>query len=76
MLIRDNAYQGIHDMTVVAKALVNAFYGIPPKHSYFNGCSTGGRPGLSEAQWYPADYDGILSGAPAINWAQLHVEQM
>ncbi len=76
MLIRDNAYLGIHDMTVVAKALVNAFYGTPPQHSYFNGCSTGGRQGLSEAQRYPADYDGILSGAPAINWTKLHGEQM
>ena len=75
-LIRDNAYLGIHEMTVTGKALVEAFYGVPARHSYFNGCSTGGRQGLSEAQRYPADYDGILSGAPAINWTRLHVEQM
>jgi hypothetical protein len=76
MLIRDYAYLGIHEMTVTGKALVEAFYGRPAQHSYFNGCSTGGRQGLSEAQRYPADYDGILSGAPAINWTQLHMEQM
>jgi Tannase and feruloyl esterase len=76
MLIRDNAYLGIHDMTVTAKALTAAFYGKPPRYSYFNGCSTGGRQGLSEAQRYPADYDGILSAAPAINWPKLHVEQL
>lgn len=76
MLIRDNAYLGIHDMTVTAKAVAAAFYGKPPRYSYFNGCSTGGRQGLSEAQRYPSDYDGILSGAPAINFAKLHVEQM
>jgi Tannase and feruloyl esterase len=76
LLIRDNAYLGIHEMTVMGKRLSEAFYGRAPQHSYFNGCSTGGRQGLSEAQRYPADYDGILSGAPAINWTKLHVEQM
>jgi feruloyl esterase len=74
--IRDNAYLGIHEMTVTGKALVQAFYGRPASHAYFNGCSTGGRQGLSEAQRYPADYDGILAGAPAINWTKLHIEQM
>ncbi len=64
----DNAYQGIHDMTVVGKALTTAYYGKPPKYSYFVGASTGGRQGLSEAQRFPEDYDGIVSGCPAINW--------
>ena len=64
----DNAYQGIHDMTVVGKAVTNAYYGKPPKYSYFVGASTGGRQGLSEAQRFPDDYDGIVSGCPAINW--------
>ena len=75
-LIRDNAYLGIHEMTVTGKALTREFYGNAPRYAYFNGCSTGGRQGLMEAQRYPADYDGILSGAPAINWPKLHVEQM
>jgi feruloyl esterase len=75
-LIRDNAYLGIHEMTVTGKALVAAFYGAAPRYSYFNGCSTGGRQGLSEAQRYPTDYNGVLSGAPAINWTKLHMEQM
>jgi Tannase and feruloyl esterase len=76
LLIRDNAYLGIHEMTLTGKALVQAFYGQSAHHAYFNGCSTGGRQGLSEAQRYPADYNGILAGAPAINWTRLHVEQM
>jgi hypothetical protein len=76
ILIRDNAYLGIHEMTVVGKALTAAYYGKGPRYSYFNGCSTGGRQGLSEAQRYSADYDGILSGAPAINWQKLHVAQL
>jgi len=66
--IRDNAYLGIHAMTVVGKALVQAFYGKLPRYSYFVGNSTGGRQGLMEAQRYPEDYDGIVSGCPAINW--------
>ncbi len=66
--IRNNAYLGIHEMTVVGKALATAFYGKPPRYSYFVGNSTGGRQGLMEAQRYPEDYDGILSGCPAINW--------
>jgi feruloyl esterase len=66
--IQDNAYLGIHDMTVVGKALAKAFYGKAPRYSYFVGGSTGGRQGLMEAQRYPDDYDGILSACPAINW--------
>jgi hypothetical protein len=69
-LIKDFAFLGIHDMTVVGKAVTRAFYGRAPRYSYWNGCSTGGRQGLSEAQRYPDDYDGILSAAPAINWSQ------
>ena len=75
-LIHDNAYLGIHEMTVTGKALAAAFYGAAPVRAYFNGCSTGGRQGLMEAQRYPADYDGIMSGAPAINWTRLHPEQL
>jgi hypothetical protein len=39
-LIRDNAYVGIHEMTVTGKALTQALYGVAPRYSYFNGCST------------------------------------
>src|SRR6185369_1080808 len=69
-LIRDFAYLGIHEMTVVGKAVTAAFYGRSARYTYWNGCSTGGRQGLSEAQRYPDDYDGILSAAPAINWSR------
>lgn len=69
-LIRDNAHVGIHEMTVTGKALTQALYGVAPRYSYFNGCSTGGRQGLMEAQRYPEDYNGIVSGAPAINWSR------
>jgi feruloyl esterase len=61
----DYAYRSEHDMTVTAKAIVNAFYGSAPVKSYFNGCSTGGRQALVEATKYPDDFDGIVAGAAA-----------
>ena len=48
----------------MAKALINVYYGTPPHHSYFQGCSTGGQQALVVAQRYPDDYDGILAAAP------------
>jgi feruloyl esterase len=60
---RDYIYRSIHEMTVAGKAVVKAYYGSDPRRSYFNGCSTGGGQALSQAQRYPADYDGILAGA-------------
>jgi hypothetical protein len=74
--IRDFAYQGIHDMTIVAKELTEAFYGKPAAYSYFVGGSTGGRQGMMEAQRFPGDYDGILSYFPAINWSRLVVADL
>jgi feruloyl esterase len=61
----DFAWRSEHEMTVTAKAVIQAFYGSGPKLSYWNGCSTGGRQGLKEAQMFPEDYDGIIAGAPA-----------
>lgn len=75
-LIQDNAYLGIHDMTVVGKELTKAFYGKPAKYSYFFGGSTGGRQGLSEVQRYPKDYDGIMSFFPATNWHKFLVTEL
>jgi Tannase and feruloyl esterase len=75
-LIRDNGHVGIHEMTVTGKALTEAMYGVAPRYSYFNGCSTGGRQGLMEAQRYPQDYNGIVSGAPAINWPKLMMQSL
>jgi hypothetical protein len=61
----DLGYRSEHEMTVKAKAIIAGFYGNAPKFSYWNGCSTGGRQGLREAQSYPQDYDGIIAGDPA-----------
>src|SRR5215813_14164472 len=57
--------RAVHEMTLTAKAIVDAYYGTAPKASYFNGCSTGGRQALTAAQRYPLDFDAIVAGAPA-----------
>ena len=67
----DYQYRAVHELTVVGKAITAAHYGEAPDKSYWNGCSTGGRQGLKEAQRYPADYDAIVAGAPASNWSAL-----
>jgi len=67
-LITDFAERSLREMAVTSKAIVNAYYGTAPKHSYWNGCSTGGRQGLMAVQRFPDQYDGLVIGAPAINW--------
>jgi feruloyl esterase len=63
----DFGHRAVHEMTVKAKAIAAAFYGNTPRLSYFTGCSAGGRQGMKAAQRYPADFDGIVAGAPAVN---------
>jgi hypothetical protein len=69
--VTDFGYRAVHEMTIVAKAVIKAFYGSGPKHSYFGSCSNGGRQALMEAQRFPDDYDGIIAGAPANAWTRL-----
>lgn len=57
------AHKATHGVAVAAKALIATFYGAPPAHSYFAGCSGGGREALMEAQRYPEDFDGIVAGS-------------
>ena len=68
----DFAYRAVHESTVQAKALIARFYDRGPRLSYWNGCSTGGRQGLMEAQKYPEDFDAIIAGAPANYQTHLH----
>jgi tannase/feruloyl esterase len=64
----DFDYRAVHESAEKAKAIIHAFYGKAPAHSYFSSCSNGGRQGLMEAERYPADYDGIMAGAPAVTF--------
>src|SRR5271157_1803613 len=67
----DFGWRAIHETADKGKAIAAAFYGEAPRRSYFNGCSNGGRQALMEAQRFPADYDGIVAGAPANYWTHL-----
>jgi pimeloyl-ACP methyl ester carboxylesterase len=67
-LIEDFASRSLAELTDKSRSLVAEFYGEEAEYAYWNGCSTGGRQGLMLAQRYPDAYDGILAGAPAINW--------
>ena len=74
--IDDFGYLAHHLMAVESKIVISAYYHAQARYSFWNGCSTGGRQGLSEAQRYPRDFNGILAGAPALNWDQFMVAQL
>lgn len=58
-------YRSNHLLQDTAKKIIAAYYGKPAQHSYFIGCSGGGRLGMKEVQQFPEDYDGIITGTPA-----------
>jgi feruloyl esterase len=65
----DYAFRSLHVTAEAGKMLVRAYYGGAPTRSYFEGCSTGGRQGLILAQRFPADFDGIVVGAPVLSFS-------
>lgn len=69
--IADFAHRAVHRTAEVTKVLIAAYYGRSPEYSYFVGCSNGGREALMEAQRYPADFDGIVAIAPALNFLEI-----
>jgi pimeloyl-ACP methyl ester carboxylesterase len=79
----DHAYRSIDATTQTAKFLIEAYYGQKPKHSYFVGCSTGGRQGMVFSQNFPDYYDGIIAGDPVFDleaislgeaWSVAHIK--
>jgi feruloyl esterase len=66
--IVDFGYRANHLAAEFGKALVTRFYAKPAMRAYFFGCSQGGHKGMTEAQRYPNDYDGIAIGAPVYSW--------
>jgi feruloyl esterase len=64
----DFGYRAIHETSRQARVILNAFYGKAQNQAYFVGCSDGGREALIQAQRFPEDFNGIVSGAPANNW--------
>lgn len=70
--LTDWGYRAMHGSVVLAKEIVQAYYGCESKYSYYSGCSTGGRQGLKEVEMFPEDFDGVLAGAPA--WWTSHLQ--
>jgi feruloyl esterase len=64
----DFLYRAAHDVTVTGKKFAQAYYAAPVQHAYFDGCSTGGRMAMMEAERYPTDFDGIIAGDPAMDY--------
>lgn len=71
----DYAYNAVDKTTLVAKALIAKFYGRAPQHSYFVGCSNGGRQALIVAQRMPLEFDGVVAGDPTLRLAWTNVDQ-
>ena len=65
----DYAYRGMHVTVLTAKRILQSYYDGTLRHSYFDGCSTGGRQALISAQRFPEDFDGIVAGAPVLNFS-------
>ncbi|KAJ5887674.1 hypothetical protein N7495_007715 [Penicillium taxi] len=70
-VVKDFAYRSLHTGVVIGKELTKAFYEEGFNKSYYLGCSTGGRQGWKAIQKYPNDFDGVVAGAPAINFINL-----
>ncbi|MCK5279021.1 MAG: tannase/feruloyl esterase family alpha/beta hydrolase, partial [Cyclobacteriaceae bacterium] len=64
----------VHRTALVSKEIIRQFYCSTPEYSYFIGCSRGGGQAMMEAQRYPEDFDGIVTGAPAFNWPAIGAE--
>lgn len=69
-------YQAVAKVTVVGKQLVEKRYGKAAHHSYFVGCSTGGREAMMMSQRFPAYFDGIIAGAPATRTGFQYYERL
>jgi feruloyl esterase len=70
------SYQSIEVTTLVAKYLINQFYGNGPHHSYWVGCSTGGRQGMVMSQNFPMFFDGIVAGDPVYDQEALGLSEI
>lgn len=68
---RDWGYRSISETHRVAQVMIDAFYTAPSDQAIFQGCSTGGRMAHMAAQRFPEMFDGIISGAPAMNYTDL-----
>ena len=70
----DFAYRSVHMTATTAKSIMRAYYETPPTRSYFEGCSEGGRQGMTLAQRFPDDFDGLALGSGVINFVGNYVD--
>ncbi|KAI8931793.1 hypothetical protein NX059_011430 [Plenodomus lindquistii] len=75
-LLQNFASRSIVEQIPIGKRITEQYYGVKPHHTYWNGCSTGGRQGYAIAQKYPHLVDGILANAPAISFTDLVTSEM
>ncbi len=69
----DYGFRSLHVTVEAAKLLARTYYGNGPTKSYYEGCSQGGRQGLTLAQRFPNDFDGIVAGSPALYQTGTHL---
>jgi feruloyl esterase len=70
-VITDFAWRSIHISAELGKQIVEHYYGAKANKNYYLGCSTGGRQGMQSALKFPGDFDGIMAGAPAVDFNHL-----
>ncbi|KAJ5659698.1 hypothetical protein N7507_006149 [Penicillium longicatenatum] len=71
------AYQALGEMTQLGKHITSNFYGTDSKiYTYYEGCSDGGRQGMSQIQRWGDEYDGVITGAPAFRYGQQQVNHL
>lgn len=72
------SYQALGEMTKVGKYITEGFYGMNNTkiYTYYEGCSDGGREGMSQVQRFGDEYDGAITGAPAFRFAQQQVHHV
>ena len=64
----DFGWRAVHEMTTTAKRIITSHYDQAPRFSYWTGCSAGGRQAMKAAQRFPEDFNGIVAGAPGLDW--------
>ena len=72
----DFGYRGAHLAKAGGTAVISAYYGSAPLHSYYQGCSSSGRYAIQAAEHYPADFDGIIAGSPVVDVSGLVIDEV
>jgi hypothetical protein len=71
----DYGFRSLHVTAETAKSVARTYYGAGPTKSYYEGCSQGGRQGLTIAQRFPNDFDGIVAGSPSVYQTGTHLSR-